>query len=399
MNPELFRDSPSGRVTRVAHDQEPYWAFVPNRLPPKLPVDWDFVSTIDEASGALHELAGLGRNIPNPHLLIGPFLRREAILSSRIEGTQADVTELYAYEVGRRRLPRMDSESFSSGVREVANYVRALEYGLDRVKSVPVSLRVIKELHERLMAGVRGERSRPGDFRRIQNYIAPHRDVPIHEATFVPPPVNQMHEALDAFEEYLHNKDVYPPLVRLALIHYQFEAIHPFEDGNGRIGRLLISLLLVEWGLLPLPLLYLSAFFERFRDDYFDLLLAVSQRGTWRDWVIFFLRGVAEQSRDAMTMATRLQDLQIQWRQRLTRARASALLLRLADSLFQSPWLTIPEARRILDVSYPSARYNVLKLVDAGILRQMGDASYGKIYVSEEILDLMRERWEEHRAS
>jgi len=208
-----------------------------------------------------------------------------------------------------------------------------------------------------------------------------------------------MHEALDAFEEYLHNKDMYPALVRLALIHYQFEAIHPFEDGNGRIGRLLISLLLVEWGLLPLPLLYLSAFFERFRDDYFDLLLAVSQRGTWRDWVIFFLRGVAEQSRDAMTMATRLQDLQIQWRQRLTRARASALLLRLADSLFQSPWLTIPEARRILDVSYPSARYNVLKLVDAGVLRQMGDASYGKIYVSEEILDLMRERWEEHRAS
>jgi Fic family protein len=194
---------------------------------------------------------------------------------------------------------------------------------------------------------------------------------------------------LDAFEEYLHSNDVYPPLVRLALIHYQFEAIHPFIDGNGRVGRLLTSLLLVEWELLPLPLLYLSAFFYRHRQDYYDLLTAVSERGDWEAWISFFLQGVTEQARDAIMRARQLQDLQEKWHERLTEARASALLLQLADHLFDTPVITIPEAQRLLDVTYRSAKLNVDKLINAGILDQIGEADYGKTFVASEILEVV----------
>lgn len=381
MNPERFRNSTDGRLIRVGQGETAYWAFVPHPLPPDLSADWEFARSLSKADRALSELAGVGRTMPNPHLLIGPFVRREAVLSSRIEGTQADITDLYAYEAGQPAPAESD-------VREVLNYVRALEYGLERLSTLPVSLRLIRELHERLMAGVRGEHATPGEFRRSQNWIGTP-NCTLGEAQFVPPPVLQMHEALDAFEKYLHADDVYPPLVRLALVHYQFEAIHPFVDGNGRIGRLLISLLLVEWKLLPLPLLYLSAYFHRYRQDYYDLLMAVSERGDWRDWVLFFLHGVTDQARDAIVCAKRLQDLQTAWHERLMQARTSALLVRLVDSLFASPVITIPEAQRLLGVTYRSAQHNVERLVTAGILRPVGDASYGKTYLAAEILDII----------
>lgn len=276
-----------------------------------------------------------------------------------------------------------------SDVREVLNYVRALECGLERLETLPVSKRLIGELHERLMDGVRGDHSTPGEFRRTQNWIgAP--GCTLNEAEFVPPPVDEMARALDAFEKYLHAEDAYPPLVRLAFIHYQFEAIHPFVDGNGRIGRLLTSLLLVYWKLLPLPLLYLSAFFEQRRQDYYDLLRAVSELGAWREWVEFFLHGVAEQARDASARAKRLQDLQLDWSKRLAGVRSS-LPLRLADILFESPLLTIPQAQRLLDVKYDTAQSNIGKLVDAAILQQIGKSSYGKSFVALEILEIIRE--------
>lgn len=274
-------------------------------------------------------------------------------------------------------------------MREVLNYVRALEYGLERLETLPVSKRLIRELRERLMDGVRGEHSTPGEFRRRQNWIgAPH--CTLNEAEFVPPPVTEMQGALDALETYLHSEGDYPPLVRLAFIHYQFEAIHPFVDGNGRIGRLLSSLLLVHWKLLLLPLLYLSASFEQHRQDYYDLLRAVSERGAWREWVEFFLRGVDEQAKDASVRAKRLQDLQLDWRKRLAGVRSS-LPLRLADILFESPLLTIPQAQRLLDVKYDTAHSNIGKLVDAAILQQIGKSSYGKSFVALEILEIIRE--------
>jgi Fic family protein len=269
------------------------------------------------------------------------------------------IAELYAYEAGQLYLPGMRPAPPESDLQEVLNYVESLHYGLQRLNTLPISQRLFRELP--LMRGVRGQSAAPGEFQQHQNWIGRPNDR-LDQARFVPPPVAEMQQCLDDLERYIHSDDPLPPLVRIGLIHYQFEAIHPFRDGNGRIGRLLISLLLISWNLLPQPLLYLSAFFERNRADYYDLLFAVSERAAWNEWLMFFLRGVAEQSRDAIIRAKQLQDIQ-QWRQQLTQARSSALLLRLADSLFEMPILTIPQACKLLGVTYPSAQRIVRKLV------------------------------------
>jgi len=383
MELERFRNSPSGRLVRAGWGEAAYWAFVPHPLPPDMPPDAELMRTASDAAYALGELAALGRTIANPHLLIGPFVRREAVLSSRIEGTQADVADLYAYEAGQPPLPGLDGDD----VREVANYVAALEYGLARLPSLPVSLRLIRELHSRLMQGVRGGHATPGEFRRSQNWIG-RPGCSLNDAEYVPPPPEEMRTALDAFEKYLHGDDVQPRLVRLAFIHQQFEAIHPFLDGNGRIGRLLISLLLVEWGLLPLPLLYLSAYFERERQAYYDLLWAVNAHGDWRAWVLFFLRGVAEQAQDAGARAKRLQDLQAEWRTRIARQRAPALTLNLIDELFRSPMVTIPRVAKLLNVTYHSAQRHVDRLLQAGVLVQVADQPSGKVFAARAILEI-----------
>jgi len=390
INAERFRNSPSGRLLKVGQGDAAYRAFVPNALPPALNLDAKLIRILSGADRALGELAGLGRTMPNPELLIRPFIRREAVLSSRIEGTQTGITDLYLYEARQMALPGMKPASTDADAREVLNYVRALEYGLERVQTLPISLRLVRELHEHLLKGVRGERATPGEFRHSQNWIGKPRCT-LNDADYIPPPVPEMNDALDAFEKYLHSGNDHPPLVRLALIHYQFEAIHPFLDGNGRIGRLLLSLLLVNWKLLPLPLLYLSAFFERHRQDYYDLLLAISERGAWSEWLAFFLSGVAEQSQEANQMAKKLQDLQLKWREKLTKARASALLLRLADSLFESPLVTIPQAQRVLGVTYRTAQQNVERLVEEDILQQESKTSYGKTFSARDILNLISE--------
>lgn len=391
MNPEDFRESSSGRLVRTGQEPAAYWAFVPQPLAPHLEPDWELIRALSDADRALSQLGGLGRTMANPHLLIGPFVHREAVLSSRIEGTEADINDLYAYEAEQMLLPGMETEPSESDVREVQNYVNALEYGLKRLDTLPVSLRLIREIHEKLMIGVRGEYATPGQFRHSQNWIGPP-GCTLAEATFVPPPVPEMDKALHTFERYLHSEDRYPPLLRLAFIHYQFETIHPFLDGNGRVGRLILSLLMVEWKLLPLPLLYLSAYFYRQRQDYYDLLLGVSQRGAWRDWLLFFLHGVSEQAEDAAARAGQLQDLHDKWHQWLSQTRNSALTLKLADTLFSTPILTIPQAARLLDVTYPAAQQNVERLVQAGILQLREKAAYGKTYVAAEILAVVRDK-------
>jgi Fic family protein len=387
MDIERFRSSSSGRLVRAGQGEAAYWAFVPHPLPPDLAPDHELMRASADAAYALGELAALGRTLSNPHLLIGPFVRREAVLSSRIEGTQTDMLDLYAYEAGQLPLPGLTPSPPPDDVREVANYVTALEYGLARLESLPVSLRLIRELHERLMRGVRGGHATPGEFRRSQNWIG-RPGCSLNDAEYVPPPPDEMGPALDAFEVYLHGDDEQPRLVRLAFIHQQFEAIHPFLDGNGRIGRLLISLLLVEWGLLPLPLLYLSAYFERERQAYYDLLWGVNARGDWRAWVLFFLRGIAEQAQDAGARAKRLQDLQAGWRVRIARERAPALTLSLIDELFRSPMVTIPHVAKLLNVTYHSAQRHVDRLSQAGILVQVADQPSGKLFAAREILEI-----------
>jgi len=386
MDVERFQNSPSGRLLRIGSDDAAYWAFMPNPLPPVLPFDAELVLTLSEADRALGELAGLGRAMPNPHLLIGPFIRREAVLSSRIEGTQAGIADLYAYEAGQLPLPGVKPAPPESDVREVLNYVRAMEYGLKRLNTLPVSLRLMRELHEQLLEGVRGEKATPGEFRRSQNWIG-RPNCALNDATFVPPPAPEMLDALGVLEKYIHQADGQPPLVRLGLIHYQFEAIHPFLDGNGRIGRLLITLLLVNWNLLPLPLLYLSAHFECHRQEYYGSLLAVSERGAWQDWLLFFLRGVAEQARDANARAKRLQDLQLEWRRQLQiTARTSASLLQLVDELFLSPTVTVPQVQKKLGVTHRAASQMVQRLVREKILQIVPGNVRNRQFKAAEIL-------------
>jgi Fic family protein len=387
MDPKRFQNSTAGRVVRFGQGETAYWAFLPNPLPPLLAFDAELVQALSEADRALGELSGAGRTMPNPNLLIRPFISREAVLSSRIEGTQAEIDDLYAYQ--------LSLFSYSEGlalnkadVHEVDNYVRALEYGLKRLKTLPVSLRLIRELHERLLKGVRGEQATPGEFRRTQNWIG-RPGCTLNEATFVPPPVPEMQAALETLEKYLHLQEAYPPLVRLAFIHYQFEAIHPFIDGNGRIGRLLVSLLLLDWDLLALPLLYLSAYFEHRRDEYYDRLLAVSTTGDWNGWVLFFLRGVAEQARDAAVRAKTLQDLQTKWRRQLQTARATSLMQGIADWLFEQPILSAVDVQKKFKVTHPTAITALRRLEKMKILKERPGRERSRLYVAGAILKVV----------
>ena len=246
-------------------------------------MSWDqsLAVVLSEADRAVGRLAGEGRRIPNPHLLIRPFVRKEAVLSSRIEGTQATLGELLAAEAGAA------VDRNPEDLREVGNYVVALEYGLGRLGTLPMSLRLVRELHERLMRGVRGDVATPGEFRHSQSWIGPP-GCTLNDATYVPPPPMELMTCLDAWERFLYD-DTVPPLIHAALVHSQFEAIHPFLDGNGRVGRLLITLLLVSRDIIPSPLLYLSAYFEATRDEYYARLLGVTERGEWEEWMTYFL--------------------------------------------------------------------------------------------------------------
>ena len=379
MQPSDFSKDKAGQLIKAPQG---YWAFDPTPLPPPLTLTWELAGEISAADRALSELAGVARTLPNPHLLIGPFIRREAVLSSRIEGTQASLSDLFFYEASQT------AERRTADVQEVANYVHALEYGLARLADLPISTRLFREMHERLMAGVRGEHLTPGEFRRSQNWIG-SPGCTLLDATFVPPPVHEMNAALNELERFLHAPSPLPPLVRLALVHYQFEAIHPFLDGNGRIGRLLLTLLFCTEGLLPQPLLYLSAYFERRRDEYYQGLLGVSQRGRWTQWITFFLRGVALQSRDAIRRSTLLLDLQKEYRNNLLAARATALTQQLMESLFSYPALTVAQATERLGTTTRTAQLTIEKLVDQEILREATGRPRNRVFIASRVVAII----------
>ncbi len=278
MDPKEFIRSPSGKCLDIPLG---YCAFLPNPLPPRIRYDSKFVHRVSEARGLLGELSGTARLLRNPYLLIAPYVRREAVSSSRIEGTQASLSDLFFFEAAEADEPEVPD------VREVRNYVQAMEHGIKVLADLPVSVRLVRQIHEILMQGVRGEHSAPGELRRTQNWIGP-KGCALNDATYVPPPATEIRKALSDWEKYYHSDPTDPPLIQCALMHYQFEAIHPFLDGNGRIGRLLITFLLYERQILSQPLLYLSSFFEKNRDEYYERLLMVSKRGSWRGWFEFF---------------------------------------------------------------------------------------------------------------
>lgn len=388
MKPDDFRDSPAGRVVRVQYKALDYWAFVPNPLPPEIVWDSALIQALSRADRALGELSGMGRMMPNPPLLVGPFLHREAVLSSRIEGTQADVADLYAFEAGEVYVAGDSPPPPRYDVEEVRNYVRALEHGLEQLQAGPIGLELIRELHRRLMEGVGGERVTPGALRDRQNWIGIQGST-LDDAEFVPPPTPLMHEALQELERYLQSEEDTPPLARLALIHYQFEVIHPFLDGNGRIGRLLLSLLLVHWGLLSFPLLHLSAYFERNRTAYYDRLLAVSREGAWNTWLCFFLEGVTEQAHDAVERANSLQALQGQWRTHLQEERAPGWTLGLVDMLFEQPVVSAGDVQERFEVTHPTAMSALQRLEGMGIVREMTGRQRNRVYAAEAIFDML----------
>lgn len=380
MRPQEFLTSTSGRVVRIPTG---YYAFIPNPLPPEISWSALLVQQLSAADRALGELAGLGRSLPNPYLLVYPFVRREAVLSSRIEGTRASLADLYAYE--SVQLSLFDQES-PNDVREVYNYVQALSYGLERIEVLPISLRLIRELHARLMEGTRGQERTPGEFRRSQNWIGPPGST-LANAVFVPPPVSEMIDALGRLEGFIHASTSMPLLIQLGLIHYQFEAIHPFLDGNGRVGRLLMTLLMCSWGALPQPLLYLSAYFEYRRQEYYDRLLAVSQRGEWEEWLLFFLTAVETQSRDARQRIHTLRTIQDEYRTRIgVEVHATAGLLKTVDFLFSQPIFTINQVATRLAISYQTARRYIAMMEKSGMIREMTGYKRNRTYIAERIL-------------
>jgi len=360
-------------------------AFVPAPLPPDLTYEADLVLALSRADAALSELSGLGRRLPNPHLLIAPYLKREAVLSSRIEGTKASVSDLLMDELMDEVKEERPADA---DVKEVRQYIEALEHGIARLSELPLSLRLVCEMHERLMKGVRGEHATPGEFRRSQNWIGPPGSTPT-TAPYVPPPPDRLMETLSNWELFLHERGRFPDLVQVALMHEQFEAIHPFLDGNGRLGRLLIPLFLIERGRLSHPVLYLSAYFEARRHEYYEALQRVRTEGDWGGWLRFFLAGVEETAREAVSQAGRIMDLHESLRRRLRQKPNAVALL---DELFANPYVTVSRAARLLNVSYPTARQAVSFLQSEGVLEEITGRAWGRLYLARPILEVIESR-------
>lgn len=362
--------------------QGKFSAFVPAPLPPKLEWTPRLVRLLSEADRLIGKLAGEGGRLPNPHILMRPFVRREAVLSSRIEGTQATLGELLAAEAG------IAVERSPDDLREVANYVVALEHGMARLKQLPLCVRLIKELHEKLMTGVRGHHAKRGEFRKIQNWIGKPGCTP-ETASFIPPPPKEVEPCLALWEKFLHETDL-PPLLTIALAHYQFEAIHPFLDGNGRVGRLLITLFLIERGILPTPLLYLSAFFEASRRDYYDGLRGISERGAWQDWIEYFLLGVARMSEDGLRRAGRINAKLAEWHRQVA-GESSKTPMRIVELLGANPFITAKDSARKLKVAFTTAQRAIERLERFGIVQQAGTAKRDRVYCAKALLDILEE--------
>ncbi len=369
---------PSGRIVRTPQDYE---AFVPDALPRHLDLDAELVYLLSEADRTLGELAGMARTLPNPQLLVAPLSHREAVLSSRIEGTQASISDLAVFEAAGEAAPGTPGD-----VLEVLNYRRAMDYGVERMASLPLSLRLVRELHERLMRGVRGQESTPGEFRRSQNWIGSPGST-LNAATYVPPPPAELMSCLGEWEDFLHAEIRVPALVKCALMHYQFEAIHPFLDGNGRVGRLLLVLFLCNTGHLPAPVLYLSPFFEKNRQAYYGHLRAVSETSAWAEWLTFFLNGVVAQSKDAFIRTERLRRLYERYRVALLEAKAPPAAQRLMDGIFVAPATTAAQAAEVLGMTIVSATRAIESLSEHGILEEVTGRRRNRIYLAKGVVE------------
>lgn len=363
-----------------------YKAFIPTPLPPQPPlkIDEQMLKKNDKAVLLLSRLDGLAYMLANTDLFISMYVKKEALLSSQIEGTQASLEDIFEYESG------IAVENIND-VKEVVNYVKALDYGIKRLSTLPMSLRLIKELHAILLKQTRGQEKTPGEFKRSQNWIGPGNSM-LKDATFVPPPPEDSLEAMGDLEKYIHGESAYPELINCALIHYQFETIHPFLDGNGRVGRLMITLYLYWKGIVEKPLLYLSYYFKKNRQEYYDRLMMVRTSGNYEQWVNFFLDGVIATSESAISSAKKILELQsndqkLLWEKKISSPVATVLL----NQLFYTPIVTISDVQKQFKVSYPTASALVNKFVEIGILREVTGKKRTKRFIYSSYMSILSE--------
>jgi len=358
----------ASRAGRYITQPTGYRAFIPAPLPPEPPIAWggELQGLLSAADRALGRLDGSVLTLPNPDLFVFMYVRKEAVLSSQIEGTQSSLQDVLAAEA------QLFEQSLPRDVDEVINYVRAMNHGLTRLSELPVSVRLIREIHAELMRGVRGGKLQPGELRTSQNWIGP-AGCTLNTATFVPPPPPAVPTALGDLERFLHAPDELPPLVKIALAHVQFETIHPFLDGNGRVGRLLITFLLTERGVLHKPVLYLSHYFKQHRQTYYEHLQAVRDRGAWEAWLAFFLRGVTEVAGEAAETARRVLQLRELHRAAITAqlGRAAGNGHKVLESLFDRPIVAVSDVQKMIGTTYVAANSLVSRLVKLGVLSEM----------------------------
>ena len=378
----------SGRAGRYVRQPQGYRAFIPAPLPPNPPVrvDAQMQVALSQAELALGRLDGSIQTLPDPDLFVFMYVRKEAVLSSQIEGTQSSLDDLLEAEAKIFRADR------PRDVEEVLNYVNAMNYGLERLRTLPISVRLIREIHKRLLKGVRGARRQPGELRTTQNWIGPG-GCTLNEATFVPPPPSEVPKALGDWERFLHKDYAMPFLIKVGLAHAQFETIHPFLDGNGRIGRLLITFLLCERGILQKPVLYLSYYFKRYRQRYYDLLQAVRDTGDWESWLKFFLQGITEVSQEATTTARRIVELREAHRALIIEqfGRVAANGLKVLESLYSRPIITVNDIADITGTSFTAANQLMQKFVAHELLSEITGQVRNRRFRYDAYIDLFTE--------
>ncbi len=369
----------SSRAGTYIKQAEGFKAFVPKPLPPEPSIVWDneLHDLLSQADRALGRLDGTAFILPDPDIFVAMYVKKEAVLSSQIEGTQASLMDILDYE---------STGEIIKDVDEIVNYIKAMNRGLERLKELPLSLRLIKEIHEELLKGVRGMHRSPGEFRRTQNWIG-SPGATVNNAAFVPPPPHLLLDLLGDLETYIHEKNNLPALIKNALVHAQFETIHPFLDGNGRIGRLLITFLLVHEDILQKPLLYLSYYFKRNRDEYYDRLNGIRVKGDWEGWLKFFLKGIYEVSKEATDTAKSIIGLQELHRANLENNPRGIKLL---EHLFTTPIVTINDICRIAGISNATAGRLVKHMTDKGILKEITGYARNRRFLYKDYFDILK---------
>jgi len=362
-----------------------YRAFLPRPLPPNLPLvyDNDLLALLSRADRALGRLDGATKVLPDPDLFVAMYVRKEAVLSSQIEGTQATLVDVLEFESGGSAPEHRD-------VEEVVNHIRAMNHGLARLEEIPVSLRLIREIHEHLMAGVRGHERSPGDFRTSQNWVGQPGST-IATATHVPPPPHALLEHLGHLESFIHATDPLPDLIKVGLVHCQFETIHPFLDGNGRVGRLLITFLLCEMEVMKRPLLYISHYFRAHKEVYYERLQAVRDSGDWEGWLKFFLEAVCRVSEEATETARSIAQMREDHRRMVAESfgATATKALALLESLYMQPVTNVNQVRRTIGGAYSNANTLVARLESMGLLREMSGQKRNRRFSYAPYLELL----------